>query len=333
MKVKIYYLVTILAVLSLLLNACGNATPVKPADKVTVQLSWFHGVEYAGFYAAEEKGYFADENLEVTLNAGGPDINPLKEVQSGKAQFGIGQGDSLMVARDNGQNFVAVGTIFRVNPVAITSLKKDNLQKPGDLVGKTVGTYSLDLSNYSDLMFLAFMSRTDLQKDSMHFALIEDFYGANEIKSGRMDAMSGMFATDQQVMTRQAGDEINLIYYKDYGVDVYINTIFVADEFLQGNPELIARFIRATMKGYHYAIENPDEVAALAVKYDDSLDLSYQQQVMQAQIPFIDTGSAPIGSMDESVWKTTQDILLEFDLISKPVDLNTIYTNQFVSEQ
>jgi ABC-type nitrate/sulfonate/bicarbonate transport system substrate-binding protein len=333
MKAKIYSLLVTLVTLSILLTACGNATPAKPADKVSVQLSWFHGVEYAGFYAAVEKGYYADANLEVTLNAGGPDINPLDEVDGGNSQFGIGQGDSLIVARENGQNFVAVGTIFRVNPVAITSLKKDNLQKPGDLVGKTVGTYSLDLSNYSDLMFLAFMSRTGLQKDSMQYALIEDFYGANEIKSGRMDAMSGMFATDQQVMTHEAGDEINLIYYKDYGVDVYINTIFVTDEFLQSNPDLIARFVRATMKGYHYAIENPVEVAALAVHYDDALDLAYQEQVMQTQIPFIDTGDAPIGSMDEDVWKTTQDILLEFGLISQPLDVNTIYTNQFVFDE
>jgi len=333
MKVKIYNLMATLVTLSLLLTACGNMTPARPADKVTVQLSWFHGVEYAGFYAAAEKGYYADENLEVMLNAGGPDINPLNEVHSGKSQFGIGQGDSLIVARETGQKFIAVATIFRVNPIAITSLKKDNLQKPADLVGKTVGTYSLDLSNYSDLMFLAFMSRTGLHKDSMNYALIEDFFGANEIKSGRMDAMSGMFATDQQVMTRQTGDEINLIYYKDYGVDAYINTIFVTDEFLQNNPELIARFIRATMKGYQYAVENPDEVAALAVTYDDSLNLAYQQEVMQTQIPFIDTGDAPIGSMDKNVWETTQNILLEFDLISKPVDLDTIYTNRFVSEQ
>lgn len=330
MKKNIHSLLAALVVLSLLLTACGNATPAKTVDKVNVQLSWFHGVEYAGFYAAVDKGYYADENIEVTLHAGGPDINPLDEVHNGKSQFGVGQGDGLIVARANGQNFVAVATIFRVNPLAITSLKEADLQKPQDLVGKTVGTYSLDVNNYSDFMFLAFMSRTGLQKDSMQYALIEDFYGANEIKSGRMDAMSGMFATDQQVMTREAGDEINLIYYKDYGVDVYINTIFVADEFLQSNPDLIARFVRATMKGYQYAVENPDEVAALAVQYDDALDLGYQEQVMQLQVPFIDTGNAPIGSMDEDVWKTTQDILLEFNLISQPVDLSAIYTNQFI---
>ena len=329
-KSYLYNFGLLIVLMALLVSACGNIGAPKEAEKVTVQLSWFHGVEYAGFYTAVDKGYYAEENIEVNLVAGGPETNPLDEVANGNAQFGIGQGDSLIVAKTEGRDFVAVATIFRDNPLAITSLEQDNILKPEDLVGKTVGAYSLDLSGYSDLLFLAFMSRTGLEKDSMQYALIEDFYGANEIKSGRMDAMSGMFATDQQVMTRDAGDEINLMYYKDYGVDVYINTIFVTGEFMQNDPDLIQRFISATMKGYQYAIENTDEAAALALTYDEALDLAYQENVMKAQIPFIDTGSGPIGSMDENVWNITQEILLEFDLISAPIDLSTIYTNQFV---
>jgi NitT/TauT family transport system substrate-binding protein len=224
-----------------------------------------------------------------------------------------------------------VAAIFRNNPLAITSLASDHIQKPEDLIGKTIGAYSLDLTSYSDVSLLAFMSRTGLEKDSMNYALIEDFQGANEIKAGHMDAMSGMFATDQQVMTQQAGDTMNYIYYKDYGVDVYINTLFVKEELVQSSPDLITRFLRATFKGYQYAIENPEEVAGFALKYDDTLDLTYQQEVMKAQIPFIDTGDGPIGSMNENVWKTTQDILLEFNLISNPIDLNTVYTNKFIT--
>ncbi|KXK13490.1 MAG: NMT1/THI5-like domain-containing protein [Chloroflexi bacterium OLB14] len=315
--------------MALILSACSAVAP-QPADNVTVQLSWFHGVEYAGFYAAVEKGYYAEENINVVLNAGGPEINPFDEVASGNAQFGIGSSDSIILAKADGKNFVSVATIYRDNPLAITSLVSDNIQKPEDLVGKTIGTYSIDLSNYWDLMFLAFMSRTGLERDSMKYAVIEDFSGANEIKSGNMDAMSGMFATDQQVMTRQAGDEINLMYYKDYGVQVYINTIFVTDEYKNNNSDLITRFLRATFRGYQYALENTDEMASVAVSYDETLDLEYQKQVMVASIPFIDTGNAPIGSMDEGVWNITQDILLEFDLLSAPVDLSTVYTNEFI---
>ncbi len=326
-------LIIILTVIStLLLGGCGSkATPTPTPDAVNVQLSWFHGVEYAGFYTAVEKGYYTDENINVTLNAGGPEINPIDEVQSGKAQFGIASGDSIIIAKTNQQNLVSVATIFRENPLAITSLKKDNIQKPEDLTGKTIGVYSLDLSGFNDLPFLALMSRTGLDRNTMKYALIEDFQGANEIKAGNMDAMSGMFATDQQVMAKDAGDELNFIYYKDYGYDVYINTIFVKEEYTQSSPELITRFLRATMKGYEYAIENPDEVAGFAVTYDSTLDLAYQQNVMKAQIPFINTGDAPIGSMDDRIWETTQDILLEFGLISKAIDLSTIYTNEFVA--
>jgi len=334
MKKKQYVTTVVLFTLfAVLLGACSGTAPTPAAepDKVTVQLSWFHGVEYAGFYAAVENGYYAESNIEVVLNAGGPEINPIDEVNNGNAQFGITSGDSLITARADGQSFVAIATIFKENPLAITSLKRDGIKSPDDLIGKTVGVYSLDLSNFFDLPFLALMSRTGLERDSMNYALIEDFQGANEIKAGNMDAMSGMFATDQQVMAKQAGDELNFIYYKDYGYDVYINTIFVTEEFRQSNPDLIRRFIQATIKGYQYAIENTDEVAQLALTYDETLDLAYQQAVMQAQIPFIDTGDGQIGSMRESIWTNTQDILLEFNLIASPIDLNAIYTNEFIT--
>jgi NitT/TauT family transport system substrate-binding protein len=114
-------------------------------------------------------------------------------------------------------------------------------------------------------------------------------------------------------------------------VDLYINPIVVTEEYKQSDPDLITRFIRATLKGYQYAIENTEEAAGFAVKYDSSLDLIYQQEVMKAQVPFIDTGDAPIGSMDEDVWNTTQEILQEFGFISTPIDINTIYTNEFIT--
>ncbi len=322
------YRLVIVGIAAILLST--SLVGCAPAQKVTVQLSWFPSVEYAGFYAAMENGYYADENLEVTLVAGGPEVNPVDEVMNGKAQFGITSGDTIIMAKSNQQNLIALAAIFKENPLAITSLKKDNITKPGDLVGKTVGTYSEDLSNFFDVPFLALMNRTGLKRDSMSYAVIQDFQGANEIKAGNMDALSGMFATDQQVMAQDAGDELNFIYYKDYGYDVYINTIFTTEEFKKENPELIRKFLNATMKGYQYALDHTDEAASFAVKYDNTLDLSYQQKVMKTQIPFIDNGDGQLGSMKNSIWENTQSILLEFNLISAPVDLSTIYTNEFL---
>lgn len=333
MKIKKSSLIGILAVLAILLTACGSTTPAKPADKVTVQLSWFHSVEYAGLYAAVEQGYYAEAGLDVLLKSGGPEVDALGEVKNGNAQFGISTGDSLIIAKTRGDNFVAIETIFRNNPMVAMSLSESGIEKPEDLSGKIVGVIAPDLNTTWDVQFLALLQKMNIPQDSVHFSAIEDYHGANELKSKRLDVMSGMFATNEPVIADLEGDALNLIYYKDYGIDVYANTIFATDEFVQNNGDLVGRFVKATTRGYQYAIEHPEEVASYVLKYDETLDLVVQQETMKAQIPFIDTGDAPIGSMDESVWNSTQDILLQFDLISQPIDLNTIYTNQFVSEQ
>ncbi len=320
--------IVLLAALSLSLFGCGAKAS---ADKVTVQLSWFPSTEYAGFYAALENGYYADENLEVTLLPGGPEATPLDDVQSGKTQFGISTGDSLIIARANQQNFVAVATIFRQNPLVVMSLSDSAITKPEDLAGKTVGVIAPDLSTVWDIQLLALLQEMGVDRNSITFTPINDYTGANELTAGNMDAMSGMFATNEPVAAKMAGDDLNLIYYKDYGVDVYANVIFTSEEFAQNNADLVTRMIRATMKGYQFAIESPDKAAEFSVKYDPTLDLVLQTNTMQAQIPLIDTGDAAIGSMDANVWETTQQILLDFNLISAPIDLNTVYTNKFVN--
>lgn len=330
---KAKVVVVLVFVLAIVLTACGapSSKGSGPRDQVTVQLSWFHSVEYAGFYAALEQGFYTNEGIDVTLKTGGPDVDVLSEVKNGNSQFGINTGDSLIIAQTKGDNFVAVGTIFRNNPLVAMSLSNSGIAKPGDLTGKHIGVIAPDLSSTWDIQFLALLQEMQVQRDGLDFSAIEDYSGANELKSGRLDVMSGMFATNEPVVAQLNGDSLNLIYYKDYGVDVYANTIFVTKEFVQSNPDLIARFMKATMQGYQFALENPEAVATFALKYDETLDLTVQQETMKAQIPFIDTGDAPIGSMDEDVWNTTQQILLQFGLITQPVDLATVYTNQFIA--
>lgn len=317
-----------LALAALLVNACGIN---KQTEKITVQLSWFHSVEYAGFYAAMEEGYYAEENIEVILVSGGPTVDALAEVGSGNAQFGVATGDSLVIAKSQEQDFLGVATIFRNNPLVVMSLSNGSIKKPEDLTGKTVGVIAPDLSTGYDVQLLALLKTLDVESSSMTFIPINDYHGANELTSGNMDAMSGMFATNEPVQAEMDGDVLNLIYYKDYGVDVYSNVIFTTGEFANNNPDLVSRFIQATMKGYQFSIENPEKAAEFSAKSDPSLDVALQTLTMNAQIPFIATGDAPVGSMDADVWETTQNILLDFNLISAKVDLETVYTNRFVA--
>ncbi|MCZ2127515.1 MAG: ABC transporter substrate-binding protein [Anaerolineales bacterium] len=288
-----------LTLAALLLNACSFGK----RDSVVVQLSWFHGAEFAGFYSA---------------------------VESGSAQFGVAPGDSLLVARAQGQDVLAVSAIYRANPLIVMSLKDSSILTPEDLIGKRVGVISADLSSPFDKQFLAMLRNLDIDKNSMTFVLLEDYNGADDIKSGRMDAMSGMFATLEILQAQLNGDAMNAIYYKDYGVDIYANPIFTTSAFANANPDLVSRFVRATLKGYQYAIENPAQAVDAVMKQNPALDKSLQAAAINAEIPVIATGDRPVGYMDKDVWESTQQNLLNFGLISQAIDINSIYTDQFL---
>lgn len=315
-----------LMLLASLAVACAPARP--EPDRVTVQLSWLHTVEFAGFYAAIDQGYYAEENLDVNLVAGAYDIQPWVEVAEGRADFGVAGGDSLLLARASGLPVRAIGVIFRLNPVVFMSLAESGITRPEDMVGKRVGIISPAMDNTNDIQLRAMLNRVGVDEASLELVLIED-YSYGSLTSGAMDVYSG-FVQNEPVQAQMDGVAVNLIFPEEYGVRFYANVIFTRDDMITDHADVVERFIRATQRGHRYAVEHPDEVSALALQYDETLDLEFQRASMRAEIPLIDTGNAPLCWMDDDVWQITQDILLQQGLLTSPVDLTTLYTNQFV---
>jgi ABC-type nitrate/sulfonate/bicarbonate transport system substrate-binding protein len=297
-------------------------------DEITVQLSWFHTVEFAGFYVADQKGYYAEENLQVNLVQGGFEVSTIDEVLEGQADFGIAGGDQLLIVRSENAPLQAVMTIFRQSPVALMALEDSGIRKPEDLAGKRVGIFSPNMNDVNDIQFLAMLRNVDVDLDDITTVLIQD-YSVGSLTSGTMDVYNG-FATNEAVDAEMRGIDLNLIFPSDYGVLVYANALFTDEELLRQQPELVERFVRATIRGYEDALANPEEAAEMTLRYDPELDLEFQQASMNAEIPLIDTGDAPIGTMDAAVWSSTQEILLNQRLLEKVVDLETVYTNEFI---
>jgi ABC-type nitrate/sulfonate/bicarbonate transport system substrate-binding protein len=198
------------------------------------------------------------------------------------------------------------------------------------MAGKRVGIISPKLDNTNDVQLMAMLRKAGLGQSDIKPIVIED-YSIGALTSGAMDVYSG-FSTNEAVAAKQQSIGLNLIFPQDYGVLMYANVLFTRDQLLKEQSGVAERFVRATFKGYQYAIEHPDEAASLALKYDKSLDVTFQRASMQAEIPLIDTGNVPIGTMDKAVWQSTHDILLEQKLIPSPVDLNALYTNDFVKK-
>ncbi len=320
----------ILIALIMTLAAC-NGGPAGEPEKVSIQLSWFHSGEFSGIYVADQLGYYADENLDVTIVNGSYDVNPVDEVVAGNAQFGITTSDALIRANLAGQEVVAVSAIMRGNPQIVMALAESGIRTPQDLAGKTVGMVSVDLDTTWDIQFLAMLDAMGVDRNSITF-VANQTYSAEDLKSGLMDASSGLFSTNELVHAILGGDQVTAIYLSDYGIETYTNPIFTTAQRIAENPDLVQRFVRATLKGYQYAIENPAEAAQFVLQYDPELDLTGQISTVEATIPLIDTGDAHIGLMDQNVWQITQDILLAQDVISSAVDLNKVYTNEFITD-
>jgi NitT/TauT family transport system substrate-binding protein len=328
-KKNIFIAAAILVSISLLLSACSASTAVEP-DSVTLQSGWFLSTSSAGFFVADQKGMYAQENIDFTIFSGDYETDVIADLVAGNADFGICTSDSIISARLAGQDIVALASIFRQSPMVVMAFADSGIVHPQDLVGKTVGVISTEFDNTWDAQFLAMLKNADVDPDSINYVYLEEYVGANDLLSGRMDAASAMYTTNEPLQAGLDGYEMSQIYYIDYGINFYTELLCATGNFVRQNPDLVQRFVRTTFEGYQYAIENPAEAVEISLPYDENMDPELQALTMQEQIPLIDPGDAPLGYMVESVWQETQDILIDQGLISSTIDLGEAYTNEFV---
>jgi NitT/TauT family transport system substrate-binding protein len=325
--------IALVSVAALWLSACGNP-PAEPAgsanrEPVVVQLSWIHTVEFAGFYMAEEQGYYSEENLAVELRSGGLDadgniINAIDEVTSGRADFGVFDGSSLVMAVNNGVPVVAIAAIYQRSPVAFVSLAEKGIVAPQDLVGATV---ALDVAS-SGPLFSTLLNTQHVDPNQVRVVQRTDFSIA-PLVNGEVDVIDG-WVTNEVVALELEGHESNLILPSDYGLDVYPNLIFTTKDMVTNNPDLVERFLRATLRGMRSAIDDPDTAAALVLNYNSERILEVETAAMQRSLPLLAPAGSQPGMMRADVWYVTYRLLADQGLIERSMDINQVYTMKFL---
>lgn len=314
-----------LCVLLVVLASCGVGAPSSAAlVPVTVQLLWTHNAEFAGFYAADQLGYYADEGLAVTLWEGGPTVDYLTPIVDGSAQFGDAGADELLIARAAGKPVRAVATIYRRSPSAFVALADSGITRPQEFVGKTIRVTPQVATH-----FRAMMARVGISPDQ--YTVVNLPSEVALFASGQADVWS-VYTNNFLVTLRQAGYELNVIYPDDYGVHFYADSIFTSDDLLAANPDLVRRFLRATLKGWMYAVEHPTEIGPLVVRYAPQADPALETAKMTAALPLINTGEDQIGWMRPEVWAGMADTLHDQGVLAQPVPPTTAYTLQFLEE-
>jgi NitT/TauT family transport system substrate-binding protein len=314
----------ILLLLALCLPACGpQANPASPLTPVTVQLSFSHQAEFAGFYAAEQLGYYAEEGLQVSFLEGGPVVDFITPVEEGDAQFGIAQPADLIFARAAGKPVRAIAVIYRRSPIVFFSLHDSTITRPQDFIGKQIRS-----TTTIDRTLRAMMARLDIEPDQYEIVYLPS--DVAEFAAGDVPVWGGLvnlFTLEVQ----RAGYEINIIYPDDYGIHFYGNILITTDELIQNDPGLVQRFMRATLRGWTYAVENPGSVGAFVQKYNANVDPELEVEKMIASIPLVNTGEDSIGWMKPEVWAHMEQTLRDQGLLTAPLDLDQLYTLEFLT--
>lgn len=342
MKNKGFMTVALIIVLAILIVAGGISFWVikqrQPENKkhtgseeVNLKLKWLHQAQFAGNYVAAEKGFYKDEGLKINLKPYSFKDPTITSVAEGRDTFGITGADELVIARSKGVPIRAIAVIYKVNPVVAYSLKKSNITKPQDFVGKTIGLERAGDGTEINvgILYSAMMSKLGIDRNKIKEVTIG--YDAKELLEGKTDVSTGYIINEPNQVVEAQGD-VNTILMADYGVNMYADVVFATEDTIKNKPELVERFLRATLKGWQYAIEHEDEAVDITLKYAVESNKKHQAYMLKTSIPLIHTGSSKLGWMEDKQWEQLQNILLEQKILSKSINITDAYTMQFLQK-
>jgi NitT/TauT family transport system substrate-binding protein len=314
----------------LILIGCGRSpTSPKPAPKTQVSVRFPIPIVESGqttFYVAQDKGYYAAENLDVKFEMGSQELNPVKTVATGQDTFGIlGGPDTLLVARSKGQPLKAIAIIHRhSNFSCLLTLKSSGITSLEQLQAKKIGF------NYGHIS--TDVLRSMLHKEGIKYTEVDVGFDYSQLITGRV-AAEWAFTVTAGLDLPAKGVEVNIISPASYGIVTDGYTIFATDATITGSPDLCLRFLRASLKGVRYTVDHPEEANQILLKRDPSLNpaLSLKRQLAYNAVTS-DSDRYPPGYMDASMFQTAYARLAEEKVIQKPFNVSDAYTAKFLEE-
>jgi NitT/TauT family transport system substrate-binding protein len=315
----------LLTALVIILTLCP-VLPASAADIVTVRLKWFNQAQFAGFYVAKEKGFYQAKGIDVAIQPGGPDFPAVQMVAGGNEQFGVTGADQILVARSKGVPVVAVAVLYRKSPFVLFSLKQSGVDKPEKFREKKIG---VKLGGNEELIYRAVLGKAGLAaKDVTEIPVKFDM---TSFLAGQIDVWPG-YAINEVITAREKGFDVNVIWPSDYGINLYADTLFTTEKMLKEKPDVVEKFVSATLQGWAYAADHPEEAAKITVKHGTKLTYEHELAMMNESIPLLRPDKQPIGSMQATAWAALQSFLLKGGFMKEAIALDKAYTTQYVGQ-
>ena len=343
-KAKNSILLVLLMLFSLqLLSACDNGTATSVPTGTTaaattgkqplkISLSYIPNVQFAPYYVALDKGYFADEGLDVSFDYSTVD-NLLALVGQGKVPFAIAGGDEVLQARAGGIPVTYLATQYQKYPIALAAPVAKNIKTIADLKGKVIGVPGPYGANYIGLKALlagAKLSEQDISMQSIGFTQRE------ALSQGKVDAAM-VYSMNEPVQLQKAGVALDVIQVSSV-VNLASIGLVTGDSMISSNPTLVQKVTRAVQRGIKDTIANPDAAfdSSLKVAPDaKGSDAELQRAVLKETVKFMSSDAVQgqlIGYSDPKLWTATQQFLLDNSLTHNKIEASTAFTNKFLSD-
>jgi len=297
------------------------------ATEVAFQLNWTAGGANAGFASAVAQGYYKEVGLDVKLIEGNGSGNTVQLVASNRSQIAYADAVAIMQLIAKGAPMKVVSTVYQSNPNEVMSLKKTGIKSLKDLVGKKVGVPS---GSSQTTMLPLFLKANGLKESDVTLINMPTTSMVPSLLQGQVDAILGSMDA-YQIQAEAQGAELDTYRFADYGVPTVSTSIFASNQFIKDNPDVIRKFVAASLKGWSFAIDNQ----AQSVKDLKSVFPNMNEKTAAAELAavgplFCSGGAKFLGKAEDALWTKSQDLLSEVKLLPAGQDPKAYYTHEFL---
>ncbi|WP_040650456.1 ABC transporter substrate-binding protein [Roseovarius sp. 217] len=287
------------------------STMAQAADDLTLQLKWVTQAQFAGYYVALDKGFYGEEDLNVTIKPGGPDIAPTQVIAGGGADVTVEWMPAALSAREKGLPLVNIAQPFKSSGMMLTCLKETGVTGPDDFPGRTLGVWFFG----NEFPFLSWMSQLGISTDggAEGVTVLKQGFNVDPLLQKQADCISTMTYNEywQVIDAGLTEDQLITFKYEDQGVATLEDGLYVLEEKLSDPAEVdkLTRFVRASMKGWKWAEENPEEAAMIVLDNDATGAQTEAHQIrMMTEVAKLTAGSN--GALDPEDYERTVQSLL-----------------------
>lgn len=317
-----YRLLLNLTLLSILFVSTPHQTF---GNTINYRLKWLINTSVAGDIYAAEYGFFNKAGLQVNVKPGGPERDAIRELELGYAQFGVASADQVIRATAKGAKIVVLAQLFQTNPMQwIYRPDEVELSSPRDLRGKKVG---ITFGGNDETIMRALLAAGNIQENEVNLSSVR--YDYTPFFRRKVNIWP-VYRNTQGIFLRnelhKAGEKVDFFNPAEFGIQFVANSLVTTQQMIENNPALVKEFVQALLAGWEAALEphnSENTISAIALYDKDSTQEMIRQQLNATRELIKPTAVFPIGKIDKQAWVQTEEIMLNQNLIKKPVNIET----------